>query len=300
MIHSLSSLSKDQRDGTERIPGNLYLGGLTSIPKGFNPTVGGDLYLNGLASIPEGFNPTVGGILHLNGLTSIPKGFNPTVGGILHLSSLASIPEGFNPTVGGSLYLNGLTSTPEGFSPTVGGSLYLNGRTSIPEGFSPSVGGSLYLSGYVRLPTAGILKRPPYPLQWNGCLLADGILSKVLSTRGRTYRVQVVGTTKVSVLVTDGTNWSHGSTLKEAQADLVYKVTDRKPEQYRGLSRASELSFAEAVACYRCITGACAEGVKWFVKQTGAKKKSVTIQDIIEKTAGQYGHETFKNFFGAP
>ena len=31
--------------------------------------VGGGLYLNGLTSIPEGFNPTVGGDLDLNGLT---------------------------------------------------------------------------------------------------------------------------------------------------------------------------------------------------------------------------------------
>ena len=48
---------------------------------------------------------TVGGYLYLGSLTSIPEGFNPTVGGSLYLGSLTSIPEGFNPTVGGSLYL---------------------------------------------------------------------------------------------------------------------------------------------------------------------------------------------------
>jgi len=41
------------------------LSSLTSIPEGFNPTVGGDLYLRSLTSIPEGFNPTVGGYLDL-------------------------------------------------------------------------------------------------------------------------------------------------------------------------------------------------------------------------------------------
>jgi len=85
----------------------LYLSSLTSIPEGFNPTVGGDLYLSSLTSIPEGFNPTVGGYLYLSSLTSIPEGFNPTVGGDLDLSSLTSIPEGFNPTVGGDLYYKG-------------------------------------------------------------------------------------------------------------------------------------------------------------------------------------------------
>jgi hypothetical protein len=71
---------------------------LTSIPEGFNPTVGGYLDLSSLTSIPEGFNPTVGGYLDLRSLTSIPEGFNPTVGGYLDLRSLTSIPEGFNPT----------------------------------------------------------------------------------------------------------------------------------------------------------------------------------------------------------
>ena len=71
------------------------------------------LYLNSLTSIPDGFNPTVGGYLDLSSLTSIPDGFNPTVAGWLDLSSLTSIPEGFNPTVGGSLYLSSLTSIPE-------------------------------------------------------------------------------------------------------------------------------------------------------------------------------------------
>ena len=71
---------------------------------------GGSLDLSSLTSIPEGFNPTVGGWLYLSSLTSIPEGFNPTVGGSLDLNSLTSIPEGFNPTVGGSLYLSSLTS----------------------------------------------------------------------------------------------------------------------------------------------------------------------------------------------
>ena len=70
--------------------GSLDLSSLTSIPEGFNPTVGGWLYLSSLTSIPEGFNPTVGGSLDLSGLTSIPEGFNPTVGGCLYLSSLTS------------------------------------------------------------------------------------------------------------------------------------------------------------------------------------------------------------------
>ena len=104
---------------------DLNLGSLTSIPDGFNPTVGGDLYLESLTSIPDGFNPIVGGSLDLGSLTRIPDGFNPTAGGNLYLHSLTSIPEGFNPTVGRDLYLGSLTSIPDGVSKNVKGKVYL-------------------------------------------------------------------------------------------------------------------------------------------------------------------------------
>ena len=70
------NLTENQFLGKEEISGSLNLDSLTSIPEGFNPTVGYSLYLDSLTSIPEGFNPTVGGSLYLRSLTSIPEGFN--------------------------------------------------------------------------------------------------------------------------------------------------------------------------------------------------------------------------------
>ena len=70
------NLTEDQFFGKTQIDGNLDLSSLTSIPEGFNPTVGESLNLRSLKSIPEGFNPTVGGSLYLRSLKSIPKGFN--------------------------------------------------------------------------------------------------------------------------------------------------------------------------------------------------------------------------------
>src|SRR5208283_4411649 len=276
--------------------GDLCLNNLESIPEGFNPTVGGDLYLNNLTSIPEGFNPTVGGHLDLNNLESIPEGFNPTVGGDLYLNNLTSIPEGFNPTVGGNLNLNSLESIPEGFNPTVGGGLYLNSLKSIPEGFNPTVGGDLYLHSRVA-PTKSVL---PVPLSWDSgkYILADGLLSEVIQHRGRVYRVKIVGKSKASYLVTNGKEWSHGETLAEARADLLYKVSDRNPDQFKDLTPKSKLSFAEAVACYRTITGACAAGVKGFVEQNDLRNvKSISVENIIKKTVGQYGGSKFAAFF---
>jgi len=274
----------------------LYLGELKSIPKGFNPTVGGNLYLSELDSIPEGFNPTVGGYLNLNGLKSIPKGFNPTVGGSLYLDGLKSIPKGFNPTVGGGLYLDGLTSTPEGFNPTVGGSLNLNGLKSIPKGFNPTVGGYLDLGGLTDVEC----KRPIYPLEWQDgkYIFADGVLTEVVNRKGSVYRVKYIGKPEVLYLVTNGKLWSHGKTLAEAKADLLYKISNRNPDQFKNLKLTSKLTFAEAVACYRVLTGACSAGVKHFVEQNDlAGMKTITVKEIIKKTKGQYGGEAFSEFF---
>ncbi len=47
------SISEDQFLGKEEISGYLDLSSLTSIPEGFNPTVGGYLYLSSLTSIPQ-------------------------------------------------------------------------------------------------------------------------------------------------------------------------------------------------------------------------------------------------------
>jgi hypothetical protein len=67
-------IAAEQFYGREKITGSLYLSSLTSIPEGFNPTVGGYLDLCSLNSIPEGFNPTVGGSLYLSsGLCNYTK-----------------------------------------------------------------------------------------------------------------------------------------------------------------------------------------------------------------------------------
>ena len=59
------NISEDQFTGKEKIIGYLYLGSVTSLPDGFNPTVGGYLDLGSVTSLPDGFNPTVGGDLYL-------------------------------------------------------------------------------------------------------------------------------------------------------------------------------------------------------------------------------------------
>jgi hypothetical protein len=300
------NITENQFKGIDKIEGSLDLRSLTSIPEGFNPTVGGSLFLNNLTSIPEGFNPTVGYSLDLHSLTSIPEGFNPTVGYSLDLHSLTSIPEGFNPTVEGHLDLFSLTSIPEGFNPTVWGHLDLYSLTTIPEGFNPTVGGGLYLSSLTSIPegfnptvrggldlrslttipegfnptvgcwvylpeglTCNYTKLPSnYKFSWQDekYISVDGIFTEVVKQKGNVYHVKKLNNDKIFYLITDGEKWSHGDTLKEAKEDLVYKVTNKTKDDYNLLTLNSVLSFEEAVVCYRVITGACSFGVKDFVK----------------------------------
>jgi hypothetical protein len=292
------NITENQFKGIDKIEGNLDLRSLTSIPEGFNPTVGGYLDLRSLTSIPEGFNPTVGGSLDLRSLTSIPEGFNPTVGNSLWLGSLTSIPEGFNPIVGGYLDLRSLTSIPEGFNPTVGNSLWLDLLTLIPEGFNPTVGGYLHLPKGL---TCNKIELPSnYLFSWQDgkYIQVDGIFTEVVKQKGNIYHVKKINDDKIFYLITDGERWSHGDTLKEAKEDLVYKVTNKTKDDYKNLNKSSVLSFEEAVVCYRVITGACSFGVKDFVKNKLDKvEKEYSIEIIIEKTVGCYGNENFKEYF---
>jgi len=89
----------------------------------------GKLSLGRLTSIPIGFNPTVGGTLQLCGLTSVPNGFNPTVGKSLWLTSLVKIPDGFSPNVGGNLWMDKVTSVPDSVRKNVKGQVLLRIQT---------------------------------------------------------------------------------------------------------------------------------------------------------------------------
>ena len=232
-------LTEDQFYGKEEIKGNLYLISLTSIPEGFNPTVGGDLYLSSLTSIPEGFNPTVGGDLDLISLTSIPEGFNPTVGGYLYLRS-----------------------------------------------------DSKYIGADVKLDF----------ISWqNGkYILVDGEFTEVVSKKGNVCKVKYINNPKEFYLVSDGNGkYAHGETLEEAKADLIYKIDNRKKDDFKNLNHESVLKFEDAIVCYRVITGACSFGVKEYIKSRlpQPSKHEYSISEMIKLTENEYGGNSFKLFF---
>ncbi len=144
------------------------------------------------------------------------------------------------------------------------------------------------ISGYL---VDGMLNGEPY-------IIVDGILSKVLRKKGNVSKVINHGETEHSYIVTDGENHAHGKTIKEAREALVYKRKDRDTSAYNDFTLDTVVSFADAVKMYRTITGACASGVEYFVKQNQDKKRDkYTVQEIVDMTAGNWGHDKFVKFF---
>ena len=223
------------------------------------------------------------------------------------------------PYCGGYLDLRGtgITSLPDGL--TVGGSLDLEGTgiTSLPDGLT--VGGSLYLRGTGITGTSKVIRKLsaeskkkiasvrdcPKLWEWNGkrYIKADGMFTVIDSHRGHLYCVhKLTVSNKQFYLVTDGENhWAHGDTLQEARADMLFKINDRDTSAYKKLTLDDTLTFEEAIAAYRTITGACSTGTRDYIENRLPKphKAEYTIREIIDLTRGEYKAEVFKQFFNS-
>ena len=132
-------------------------------------------------------------------------------------------------------------------------------------------------------------------------ICCDGIFTEVLKKGQFFWKLKKQGGKRdVCFLVTDGNGlYAHGNTIKEAKADLMYKISsDKSKENYKNLTIDSILSLENAIKCYRVITGACYFGVKDFVEKNNLHKtKEISIKEIIKLTDNAYGNKVFKSFF---
>ena len=237
------------------------------------------------------------GYLYLRSVTSIPEGFNPTVGGSLDLGSVTSIPEGFNPTVGGYLDLRSVTSIPEGFNPTVGGDLDLRSVTSIPEGLNPTVGGDLYWKNNQKHIGATVPQIPAVRLNWKRGKYQkiDGIFCEIISkktSKGLIILLAKKLNSKKSFFIAQGKKmFAHGETIKKAVEDLQFKIVAEKLKK-----EPIKKDTIITIQYFRLITGACEMGVKNWMQQnkiTKEKIKAIDLLPLLEKTKA-YGLDRFK------
>ena len=135
-----------------------------------------------------------------------------------------------------------------------------------------------------------------------GFVFADNILARFVSKKtgknGVTvYKVKLLGQTQISFCIEANGVFSHGATLKEAKESLIYKISDRDKSMYENYTLETVVTFEDAIKMYRVITGACEAGTRNFVEGLTKRKKKYTVAEIIKETQGQYGNDTFKEFF---
>ena len=184
------------------------------------------------------------------------------------------------------------------------GSLYASGadtKTSFPK--LTSVGGYLDASGdygHVKTEdkTAGSRCRALLLASFlaSGFSFADGVLAKIVATRGAVSRVIVCGKVEVSYLVTDGDSYSHGATLKEARDGLLFKIGSRDTTEFKAWKLDTMISLRDGIRAYRAITGACEGGVRNWMQSHQVPDK-FSVAEAIKFTTGAYGSKEFAGFF---
>jgi len=135
-------------------------------------------------------------------------------------------------------------------------------------------------------------------------IIADKILSKVISKKkldsGTLYRVYNYTNKGISSMLSylieiDGI-YSHGDSIRDVKDSIMYKMVDRDTSAYTDMTLDTVYTIPEAIKMYRTITGACSKGVKMFVENTDNVPDTITVQDILNITSGQYGHEKLKEY----
>jgi len=142
----------------------------------------------------------------------------------------------------------------------------------------------------------GYVSNGIYSVTGKPAIIADNILSEVVKKKGNVYHVINHGESKVSYLVTDGTNWSHGETLKEAKDSLIYKISDRDTTFCQGWKLDDKIDTDLLIKAYRAITGACESQTRAFCESQNLPNQ-MTPAEAIKLTQGQYNAQVFAKFF---
>ena len=177
------------------------------------------------------------------------------------------------------------------------------------DGDNLTVGDSLDLRGTnittnktVKKPNKDVMKRfyneVQKSLNWKDGKYRkiDGIFCEVISTRGNILITKTQGKTAYIFFKNDV--YAHGNTARQAYLDWLFKTSDRDVRQYRGIKKDEIKPLEYWVLAYRTITGACSFGTNNYLDNNKEKyKNKMTLDEVLRATAGQYGHNTFREFF---
>ena len=289
------------------IDGNLI------IEKGFTndfsevEEIKGSCYIYSDVNAPK--LTTIGGYCYIHSDVNAPK--LTTIGGYCDIYSDVKFNAPKLTTIGGSCYIRSDVNAPK--LTTIGGSCDIRSDVKFNAPKLTTIGGSCDIRSDVKFTASKKLKKNDanarsYCIQFTfnvflklGFVFADNILMKFISKRTKDgmaiYKTQDLTSEKIGYCIEANGIYSHGDTIKQAKADLIYKISNRDTSQYKDLTLDSVVTKTEAIKMYRVITGACEAGTKHFVSGLAKTKAKYKVSELIELTKGQYGNETFKNFF---
>ena len=135
-----------------------------------------------------------------------------------------------------------------------------------------------------------------YNKEFREVIEVDGINSLLISQKNNVQKVVLSGEIEPSYIFTKNGISAHGRSVKQAYRDWLFKQSDRDVSKYKNLNPDEVHDLSYWYECYRAITGACAAGTEHFIEQYKPKNK-MTLNELIEITQGQYGHNTFVEFF---
>ena len=135
-----------------------------------------------------------------------------------------------------------------------------------------------------------------FPNELDRIEIIDNIVYKVIQEKGNVLKVINNGETTESYIVSDGENFAHGKTIKEAKESLIYKISNRDTSEYSKLTIDSMIDFENAVKMYRKITGSCESQTKEFAEKNKFEGNK-SIKEIIKITKGQFNNDLLIKFF---
>jgi hypothetical protein len=301
MIHKGNLEIRTQADadkyrGVTEVTGDLYIHSGAKLDAPALTSVGGYLSIHSSANLDAPALTSVGGDLSI--YSSAKLDALTSVGGDLYINISAKLDAPALTSVGGYLYIHSSANLDAPALTSVGGDLSIYSSAKLDAPALTSVGGYLYIHSSAKL-TAGKL----YMGGYDKFTILDGIPCVVLSTKKQNgvsvlmcRRAQVKNHKVIGdkfYVARQGEHNAHGETIAEAVRELAFKTGDRDIEQFRNMPRTTRKTPKEWAFVYRMVTGACQFGTKDFMARQGKLKKSYTLTEILAKTEGAWGHETF-------
>ena len=199
-------------------------------------------------------------------------------------------------SVGGDLYI--YSSVKLDALKSVGGNLYIHSSAKLDAPKLESVGGYLYINSNAelianKLYTGGYGKFKVYDNI--GCVVLSEKQKgdvKILCCRQSKIKNQKVIGEKFYIAQKNGQS-AHAKTIEAALQEIIFKTGVRDITQFKNMAGDTKKSPDEWAFVYRMVTGACQYGVAKFIESHDKLKKSYSLQEVVQLTAGQWGYEKF-------